>query len=287
MRRARTVTLALALSVALPTGALADRGRRTESRAFAGPGDVATECLVFADEPIIEFGGATCGFRVSPSVSAMDVRIVSRSGEPLGGSYSLEPEGSGGSGPFGLLNDQRPDYPGGDLCGSVSGIRNPYNSHVLDRSYVVVYVSQARTSACYPQGPRVVTIGEIFVTFYSVVVSSVRFDPPGRDDRSPRSLNGEFVVISNPGPVSVDLRDWTIRDRSGLTYRFGRYSLGPSAFVRLHSGSGRNGPRDLYWGRRDYVWDNTGDLIDLRNHVGVPIDTCPYSGRERNGTKFC
>ncbi|WP_343243253.1 lamin tail domain-containing protein [Streptomyces sp. SID12501] len=48
-----------------------------------------------------------------------------------------------------------------------------------------------------------------------VEISAVQYDSPGRDDRSNRSLNKEWVDVTNTTRHTVNLDDWTIEDASG------------------------------------------------------------------------
>ncbi|MDP8930775.1 MAG: hypothetical protein M3O70_19955 [Actinomycetota bacterium] len=48
--------------------------------------------------------------------------------------------------------------------------------------------------------------------------------------------------------------------------------------MTVHTGSGRNRRGHLYWGQRNYEWNNTGDIARLRTPRGRLMDTCRYSG---------
>lgn len=48
-----------------------------------------------------------------------------------------------------------------------------------------------------------------------VEISRVQADSPGRDDRSNRSLNTEWVEITNTTRDAINLRGWTLRDDDG------------------------------------------------------------------------
>jgi hypothetical protein len=49
----------------------------------------------------------------------------------------------------------------------------------------------------------------------SVVLGSIQYDSPGHDDRSRRSLNAEWVDVTNTGRRAVNLDGWTLSDRAG------------------------------------------------------------------------
>ncbi|MEU3829950.1 lamin tail domain-containing protein [Streptomyces sp. SID486] len=97
-----------------------------------------------------------------------------------------------------------------------------------------------------------------------VYISEARFDSPGREDRSNKSLNAEWIKITNDSRRSVNLDGWTLSDRDGRTYTFHHYRLDARASVKVHTGIGRDSKKDLYQDRRNYVWDNS-DTATLRN----------------------
>ncbi|MFJ4980451.1 lamin tail domain-containing protein [Streptomyces coeruleorubidus] len=105
-----------------------------------------------------------------------------------------------------------------------------------------------------------------------VKITAVQYDSPGRDDRSNRSLNREWVEITNTARRSVNLDGWTLQDEDGRTYTFDHYRLEGRATVRIHTGIGRDTDTDLYQDRRHYVWDNHSDTATLRNDRGRFID---------------
>ncbi|MER7957735.1 lamin tail domain-containing protein [Streptomyces sp. NPDC096030] len=111
-----------------------------------------------------------------------------------------------------------------------------------------------------------------------VEISRVQADSPGRDNRTNRSLNGEWVEITNNSRHSVNLDGWTLRDSDGNRYRFDDYRLGGRATVRIHTGHGRDTRTDLYQDRRDYVWDHR-DKATLRDDHGRTVDTESWGGR--------
>ncbi|MFF0561831.1 lamin tail domain-containing protein [Streptomyces sp. NPDC004266] len=92
-----------------------------------------------------------------------------------------------------------------------------------------------------------------------VEISAVQADSPGRDTRSNRSLNAEWVEIANTGRHSVDLDGWTLKDEDGHRHKFNDFRLAGRSTVRIHTGEGRDTRTDLYQDRRDYVWDNHSD----------------------------
>ncbi|MGX1855184.1 lamin tail domain-containing protein [Streptomyces sp. NPDC055299] len=116
----------------------------------------------------------------------------------------------------------------------------------------------------------------------AVALGAIQYDSPGRDDRSNRSLNAEYVTVKNTGRMAVNLRGWTLSDRSGNTYRFGNVWLNGHSQVRVHTGIGRDTRGDLYQDRRNYIWDNT-DTATLRNDHRRVVDVESWSRHGGHG----
>ncbi|MFD8277566.1 lamin tail domain-containing protein [Streptomyces flaveolus] len=114
----------------------------------------------------------------------------------------------------------------------------------------------------------------------SVEISDVQYNSPGRDDRSNRSLNREWVEITNNSRRSINLDGWTLRDEDGHRYTFDHYRLDGRSTVRVHTGRGRD--TGVYQDRRNYVWDNHSDTATLRNDHGRFIDETSW-GHHRHG----
>ncbi|MET9587533.1 lamin tail domain-containing protein [Streptomyces sp. NPDC006539] len=106
-----------------------------------------------------------------------------------------------------------------------------------------------------------------------VEISAVQADSPGWDTRTNRSLNAEWVAITNNDRRAVNLDGWTLRDEDGHRYRFDDVRLAGRATVRIHTGVGRDTRTDLYQDRRNYVWDNRSDTVILRDDRGRTVDT--------------
>jgi hypothetical protein len=118
-----------------------------------------------------------------------------------------------------------------------------------------------------------------------VSFSRVQYDSPGSDRGSNRSLNAEWIRVTNHGNKVRRLAGWTIRDRANHVYRFPRnFRLRPGRSVQIHTGSGRNTRSHLYWRQNWYVWNNDGDRAVLRSRSGARKDICRWgagSGRKR------
>ncbi|MET9692614.1 lamin tail domain-containing protein [Streptomyces sp. NPDC006514] len=82
-----------------------------------------------------------------------------------------------------------------------------------------------------------------------VEISRVQADSPGRDDHSNRSLNNEWVEITNTTRDTTNLRGRTLRDSDGNRYRFDNVRLASRATLRIHTGNGRDTRTDLFQDR--------------------------------------
>ena len=115
-----------------------------------------------------------------------------------------------------------------------------------------------------------------------VEISAVQHTPRGHDDHSNRSLNKEWVELTNTSRRSVNLDGWTLRDKDGRTYTFHHYRLGGRDTVRIHTGKGRDTRSDLFQDRRNPVWDKR-DTATLRNDHGRFVDDKSWGGRHHRG----
>jgi hypothetical protein len=116
----------------------------------------------------------------------------------------------------------------------------------------------------------------------AVLISKVYYNSPGTDNRSNASLNAEWVRLTNKKSYTINLKNWTLRDRSGHVYRFGSYNLGPGRNVYVHTGHGTNGKPDAqhrYWNSGTYIWNNTGDTAYVRNASGSLVDSCSWGSK--------
>ncbi|MER6783639.1 lamin tail domain-containing protein [Streptomyces sp. NPDC000658] len=116
----------------------------------------------------------------------------------------------------------------------------------------------------------------------AVEISAVQYDAPGRNDRSARSLNREWVELTNTTRHGINLDGWTLSDERGETYTFRHYRLAPRATVRIHTGEGRDTRTDLFQDRHREVWDNYSDTATLRNDHRRFVDDESW-GHRRHG----
>lgn len=107
----------------------------------------------------------------------------------------------------------------------------------------------------------------------------IRYDSRGADDRSNRSLNREWFVVTNRGGTTKNLAGWRVRDRQGHVYRFGTLRLGPGERVKVRTGRGTDATTARYWGRTRYVWNNRADRATLLTRRGRVVDRCSWASR--------
>ncbi|MEV6845842.1 lamin tail domain-containing protein [Actinoplanes sp. NPDC051411] len=92
-----------------------------------------------------------------------------------------------------------------------------------------------------------------------------------------KSLNAEWVLVTNNTGATVDLRSWTIRDATNHVYTFtSTYRLSSKGAVYVHTGKGTNSSAHRYWGRTGYIWNDGGDTAILRDAKGKTVDTCKW-----------
>ena len=114
----------------------------------------------------------------------------------------------------------------------------------------------------------------------AVQFTRIQFDSPGKDTRTNASLNAEWVRLTNKTKKTINLKNWTVRDRAGKIYKFPAYNLGAAKNVYIHTGKGTNGKpttADRYWQSGNYIWNNTGDAATLRDGGNRTIDSCSWT----------
>jgi hypothetical protein len=111
----------------------------------------------------------------------------------------------------------------------------------------------------------------------AVHIIKIFYDAPGKDTRSNASLNGEYVQVKNMGRKTINLGGWALRDFTGYKFRFPEVVIKPGKVITIRTGSGKSGASTLYWGRRQYVWNNDADLAYLVDKTRKLIDSCSYT----------
>jgi len=99
----------------------------------------------------------------------------------------------------------------------------------------------------------------------NVRIFTILFDPRGPEPQ------GEFVLIQNDRAVAADLAGWSLLDAAQHVYTFPIFTLPAGGAVKVWTGTGTNNTENLYWGRRQAVWNNTGDSGILRDVAGTEI----------------
>ncbi|MYS20303.1 Lamin Tail Domain [Streptomyces sp. DvalAA-14] len=115
----------------------------------------------------------------------------------------------------------------------------------------------------------------------SLHLYEIYYNSPGSDTGSVKSLDAEWVKITNSTSKPVSLTKWTLTDASRHVYTFGSFTLAAGRTVAVHTGKGTNTSTNRYQGRSWYVWNNDKDTATLRKSTGATVDTCSY-----NTTKF-
>ncbi|MEU1689428.1 lamin tail domain-containing protein [Micromonospora sp. NPDC005707] len=111
----------------------------------------------------------------------------------------------------------------------------------------------------------------------AVMITKAYYNSPGSDTGSNTSLNAEYVRLTNKRSSTINLKYWTLRDKSNHVYKFTiNWYLKAGASVVIHTGKGTNTSSNLYWGSGAYIWNNTGDTAYLRNSAGSSIDSCSW-----------
>ena len=105
----------------------------------------------------------------------------------------------------------------------------------------------------------------------AIMIYKVQYDSPGSDTGSNTSLNAEYVVIKNTTRSNRALTGWTLRDKTGYTYKFPTFTLKAGAIVTVHTGRGSAPRRHRYFG---YTLVR---LEQLRRH-GIPQDRRRHDG---------
>jgi hypothetical protein len=101
-------------------------------------------------------------------------------------------------------------------------------------------------------------------------VIAIDFNPPGSD------VDREHVRIAHDGAAPIQLFGWTLRDAADHTYTFPAFTLPPGEVVSVWTGRGADDPNNLFWGRRQAVWNNNGDTATLADPTGAVRHSFSY-----------
>src|SRR5438477_539054 len=79
------------------------------------------------------------------------------------------------------------------------------------------------------------------------------------------------------------MTNWTLRDLANNTYTFPAFALAAFSEVKVWTNSGTNDAANLYWGRNQAVWNNTGDTAIVRG--AAPCDAGIKTSSTANATR--
>jgi hypothetical protein len=110
----------------------------------------------------------------------------------------------------------------------------------------------------------------------NIRITFIEFNPNGVD------LPTEHVVITSFESTDINLVNWTIKDTANHIYVFPDLSIHPGDSITIWTKEGINDEKNLFWGRKAPVWNNTGDtaiLCDSENneihrlHISTDTET--------------
>ncbi|MBX0331544.1 DNA/RNA non-specific endonuclease [Oscillochloris sp. ZM17-4] len=113
------------------------------------------------------------------------------------------------------------------------------------------------------------TITPVTPTPASVTITFIDYAPT-------TGATDEYVTIRNDGGSAADMTGWTLRDQANTTYTFPSFTLAAAAEVNVWTKAGADDAGNLYWGRTQAVWNNTGDAASLRDAGGVEVSSYSY-----------
>ncbi|WP_329093596.1 lamin tail domain-containing protein [Streptosporangium sp. NBC_01469] len=119
----------------------------------------------------------------------------------------------------------------------------------------------------------------------AVQFAKIYYNSPGSPDNGANSsLNGEWAQLKNTTRKAINLKGWTLRDKTSApdhVYTFGTFTLGAGKTVTVRTGKGTNTSTTRYWGRAGgtfaYIWNQASDTGYVRNPAGKLIDSCSYN----------
>ena len=119
----------------------------------------------------------------------------------------------------------------------------------------------------------------------AIQIHFVSYNSPGSDTGSNTSLNAEYVTIKNVSSRTHTITGWSLRDKTGYTYKFPTFTIKAGAKVKIHTGKGTASSTDRYYTYTWYVWNNSGDTAYLKNASGTTVDTCSWTSS--GSSRYC
>ena len=93
-------------------------------------------------------------------------------------------------------------------------------------------------------------------------IIEVNYDAEGSDSLNP---NGEWITIKNRTNRSVNSRDWTLLVRGYQHHFLTNFIISAGAEVKIFIGKGSNTLTERYWGLKEGILRNGGDIVKLVN----------------------
>jgi Lamin Tail Domain len=89
------------------------------------------------------------------------------------------------------------------------------------------------------------------------------------------AAGNEFVKVKNIGRISVNLKGYQLRDRSGHVLTLPSYTLKPGSSVKVFTGTGKAAAGKLFLKKTTNVW-STRDTASLFNTKGLKVGSLRY-----------
>lgn len=100
---------------------------------------------------------------------------------------------------------------------------------------------------------------------FCIGIFNLHYNAKGDDNGN---LNDEYVELRNSCTYPVEMTGWVLSDDDGNDYSFPAFILSAKSTVSIHSGPGVDSQVDIYWGKTNPVWGNSGDRLFMHNEKG-------------------
>jgi phosphatidylserine/phosphatidylglycerophosphate/cardiolipin synthase-like enzyme len=105
----------------------------------------------------------------------------------------------------------------------------------------------------------------------NVVITDIFYD-----GEKGRAEPDEYVEIRNDDTVTIDLRNWTLRDEANHVFTFPFHLMQPGQTCRIYTNEDHPEWCGFSYGSGSAIWNNSGDCADLRDSTGRTVDTYCY-----------